>query len=112
MQLSLVIYTRNRALQLAECLRSLTRLRYSAPWELVIADNGSKDETQDVISSYTESLPLKTVIEPSTGTWKGSASQDVTQHGVVFGDFTWDTDELTNHERPVSYANAKQYVSD
>jgi glycosyltransferase involved in cell wall biosynthesis len=67
MQLSLVICTRNRALQLAECLRSLTRLQYSVPWELVIVDNGSKDETQDVINSYTESLPLKTVIEPKAG---------------------------------------------
>jgi glycosyltransferase involved in cell wall biosynthesis len=67
MQLSLVICTRNRALQLAECLRSLTRLRYSAPWELIIVDNGSKDKTQDVINSYTKCLPLKTAIEPRPG---------------------------------------------
>jgi glycosyltransferase involved in cell wall biosynthesis len=66
-QLSLVIRTRNRALQLAECLRSLTRLRYSGSWELVIVDNGSKDETQNVINSYRESLPLKIVIEPLAG---------------------------------------------
>jgi glycosyltransferase involved in cell wall biosynthesis len=67
MQLSLVICSRNRALQLAECLRSLTRLQYSALWELIIVDNGSKDETQDVINSYTSSLPMKTVIEPRPG---------------------------------------------
>jgi glycosyltransferase involved in cell wall biosynthesis len=67
MHLSLVICTRNRASQLAESLRSLTRLRYSDPWELVIVDNGSKDETQDVIKSFRESLPVKTVMEPRAG---------------------------------------------
>jgi glycosyltransferase involved in cell wall biosynthesis len=67
MPLSLVICTRNRALQLVECLRSLTKIRYSAPWELIIVDNGSKDETHDVISSYTGSLPLKSIIEPRPG---------------------------------------------
>ncbi len=67
MQLSLVICTRSRASQLAESLRSLTRLRYPGSWELVIVDNGSKDETQDVIKSYRESLVLKTVIEPQAG---------------------------------------------
>src|SRR5271166_1223238 len=67
MQLSLVICTRNRASQLAESLRSLTRLQYPATWELIIVDNGSKDETQDVIKNYNESLPLRTVIEPRVG---------------------------------------------
>jgi glycosyltransferase involved in cell wall biosynthesis len=67
MQLSLVICTRNRATQLAESLRSLTRLQYPALWELVIVDNGSTDETQDVIRSYKECLPLRTAVEPRAG---------------------------------------------
>lgn len=67
MQLSLVICTRNRASQLAESLLSLTRLQYPAPWELVIVDNGSRDETQDVIRNCRKSLFLKTVIEPQAG---------------------------------------------
>src|ERR1700745_59447 len=67
MQLSLVICTRNRASQLAESLRSWTRLHYLVPWELVIVDNGSKDETQDVIKNYRDSLLLKNVIEPQAG---------------------------------------------
>jgi glycosyltransferase involved in cell wall biosynthesis len=46
MQLSLVICTRNRAPQLAESLQSLTRLQCQLPWELVVVDNGSTDETQ------------------------------------------------------------------
>lgn len=67
MQLSLVICTRNRASQLDESLRTLTRLRYPVPWELVIVDNGSKDETQDVIKNYEKSFLLKSVIEPRAG---------------------------------------------
>lgn len=67
MELSLIICTRNRASQLAETLRSLTRLRSPVPWELVIVDNGSTDETQDVIKGYAESLLLKTVIECQPG---------------------------------------------
>jgi glycosyltransferase involved in cell wall biosynthesis len=67
MELSLIICTRNRASQLAESLRSLTRLQYSPPWEVVIVDNGSKDETQDVIKNFSGSLLLKTVVEPQAG---------------------------------------------
>ena len=67
MQLSLVICTRNRAPQLAESLQTLTRLQCEVPWELIIVDNGSKDQTQDVIKNYGERLPLKTVIEPQAG---------------------------------------------
>jgi len=67
MQLSLVICTRNRASQLADSLRSLTKIHYPAAWELVIVDNGSKDETQVVIKNHTETTFLKKVIEPRPG---------------------------------------------
>lgn len=67
MQVSLVICTRNRASQLAESLRSLTRLQYPAPWDLVIVDNGSTDETQDVIKNHSGSLLPKIVIESQPG---------------------------------------------
>jgi glycosyltransferase involved in cell wall biosynthesis len=67
MKLSLVICTRNRASQLTDTLRSVTRLQYSAPWELVVVDNASNDETQNVIKSFREGLPIKTVIEPHAG---------------------------------------------
>jgi GT2 family glycosyltransferase len=67
MQLSIVICTRNRASQLSESLQSFTRVQHPAHWELVIVDNGSKDETQDVIKNYRESLPLRSLIEPQAG---------------------------------------------
>lgn len=65
--LSLVICTRNRASQLAESLQTLTRLQCQVPWELIIVDNGSKDQTQDVIKNYGERLRPRTVIEPQAG---------------------------------------------
>jgi glycosyltransferase involved in cell wall biosynthesis len=67
MQLSLVICTRNRAPQLAESLQSLTRLQCQLPWELVVVDNGSTDETRGVIKNHGKDLLLKTVIEPQAG---------------------------------------------
>src|SRR6516164_2171076 len=67
MQLSIVICTRNRASQLSQSLQSFTTVQYPAHWELVIVDNGSKDETQDVIRNYGESLPLRSFIEPQAG---------------------------------------------
>ena len=67
MQLSLVICTRNRAPQLAESLETLTRLQCQVPWELIIVDNGSKDQTQDVIKNYGERLRPKTIIESQAG---------------------------------------------
>jgi glycosyltransferase involved in cell wall biosynthesis len=67
MQLSLVICTRNRASQLAETLQVLAKLQYEAPWELVIVDNGSKDETQNIIKTYEKNFVLKIAIEPQAG---------------------------------------------
>jgi glycosyltransferase involved in cell wall biosynthesis len=65
--LSLVICTRNRAPQLAESLQNLTRLQCQVPWELIVVDNGSKDQTQDVIKNFGGRLRPKTVIEPQPG---------------------------------------------
>ena len=66
-ELSLVICTRNRALQLGECLQRLIGMLQPVPWELVIVDNGSKDGTRDVAASYNERLPVKFVIEGQRG---------------------------------------------
>ena len=69
MDLSLVISTRNRAPQLERCLESLKKLRYAGPWELVVVDNGSTDETPGVIARFGEEFPqgLVTAVERRTG---------------------------------------------
>lgn len=49
---SLVICTRNRARQLEACLASVAKIRCELPWETVIVDSGSDDDTQTVVSKF------------------------------------------------------------
>lgn len=66
---SLIICTRNRAPLLGPCLESLTQISTRVPWELVIVDNGSTDDTWAVLSDFAP-LPrvkFKLVREPHPG---------------------------------------------
>jgi glycosyltransferase involved in cell wall biosynthesis len=56
MKISLIICTRNRASQLANCLKSLLLIECQEPWELVIVDNGSTDNTSNVIEQFRTSF--------------------------------------------------------
>jgi glucosyl-dolichyl phosphate glucuronosyltransferase len=66
---SVMVCTRDRA-------RSLTRLLESAcaltippgiRWEMVVVDNGSRDETQAAIGRFAAKLPIRFVVEPVPG---------------------------------------------
>lgn len=57
--ISLVICTRNRAEPLRRCLDNLTRLRCDQQWELVLVDNGSTDNTQEVIGPFQKTVPCR-----------------------------------------------------
>jgi len=61
---SVLIVTRDRAGQLRRCLESL-RTQSSPPFEVIVVDNGSSDETSDVIRSYEERLPVRYLFEPA-----------------------------------------------
>ena len=52
------VITRNRAGDLAEMLDSLTRQR-RAPDEVLVVDNGSTDQTQAVLETFHNRLPLR-----------------------------------------------------
>ena len=68
MKHSVVIPTRNRAASLARALGSLSdALPPRATWEVVVADNGSRDDTQQVIARFRDKLPLRGVLEPREG---------------------------------------------
>jgi glycosyltransferase involved in cell wall biosynthesis len=67
MRLSLVVCTRNRAVQLERALQSFQRLRCDFAWELVIVDNGSGDETADIVAAYELRLPIRYVAEKRPG---------------------------------------------
>jgi glycosyltransferase involved in cell wall biosynthesis len=69
LDVSVIVCTRNRARQLAGMLDSACSLAVPADveWELLIIDNGSHDETPEVVRRYAHRLPLRCVVEPIAG---------------------------------------------
>jgi glycosyltransferase involved in cell wall biosynthesis len=67
--LSLVICTRNRAGRLERCLEEVAGIVSDRPWEVVVVDNASTDDTTATASRAKEALaaPLRLVKEPVTG---------------------------------------------
>lgn len=67
--ISLIVCTRNRANQLRRALTSCAELSFDRPWELIVVNNGSSDETASVLSAFAEHCPFPVVIvdEPTPG---------------------------------------------
>jgi len=68
-KISLVVCTRNRADQLHRTLNAIEKLVSDDPWELVIVDNGSTDNTKHVIQNFkvNSRLPIIPGFEPKPG---------------------------------------------
>jgi glycosyltransferase involved in cell wall biosynthesis len=66
---SLIICTRDRSRQLGACLESVRRITFEQPWELILVDNGSVDNTANVIQEFIEtvSVPATYVFESAPG---------------------------------------------
>ena len=58
MKYSVVIATYNRAADLRETLRSLAGLEPDGPWEVIVVDNNSPDDTHRVVADAAESCPV------------------------------------------------------
>jgi glycosyltransferase involved in cell wall biosynthesis len=66
--LTVLLATRNRAHILSDVLECFCQLQPPAfGWKLVIADNGSTDNTQRVLESFVGRLALQHVFEPKLG---------------------------------------------
>lgn len=67
--ITVVICTRNRALQLASVLDSACKLIVPVGliWEFIVVDNGSSDNTADVVAKYADRLPIRCVREDKAG---------------------------------------------
>jgi L-malate glycosyltransferase len=88
--LTVLLATKNRAAILRETLEAFCLLHApSSGWKMVIADNGSTDQTPVVLASFTDRLPLRTVSEATGG--KNSALN--AGLGLVEGDLTVFTDD-------------------
>ena len=68
MFITVSICTRNRSASLARTLASIERVRRTVDdWELLVTDNGSGDDTQEVIRSFSQRLPIRSQTEIRTG---------------------------------------------
>ena len=69
MKASIAICTLNRAADLKEALLSLLRQSYPDPYEVIVVDNGSTDETRQVVEEYGKlvSIPVRYVYEERLG---------------------------------------------
>lgn len=88
--LTVLLATRNRARILRDVLESYIHVQQPASgWKLIVVDNGSTDETAEVVSSFKSRLPLHYVSEPRLG--KNHALN--TGLGLVEGDLLVFTDD-------------------
>ncbi len=65
MQLSVIIPCRNAAATITTQLDAFTRQQWSQPWELLLADNGSSDDTLAIAANYQQWLPRLRIVDAS-----------------------------------------------
>ena len=65
MKLSVIIACLNGADTIATQLDALAQQQWSEPWELIIADNGSTDNTLAIVGRYQERIPHLHVVDAS-----------------------------------------------
>jgi GT2 family glycosyltransferase len=71
--LSVVLPCRNGAATIAVQLEALASQSWSGTWELVVADNGSTDESMRIVESFRDRLPALQVVDASTGVGAAAA---------------------------------------
>jgi glycosyltransferase involved in cell wall biosynthesis len=59
MKYSIVIATYNRAEDLRDTLQSLARLQPDGPWEVIVVDNNSPDDTRAVVETAAATFPVR-----------------------------------------------------
>jgi glycosyltransferase involved in cell wall biosynthesis len=59
MKYSIVIATYNRAADLRQTLASLARLEPDGPWEVIVVDNNSPDDTRAVVEAAARTFPVE-----------------------------------------------------
>jgi glycosyltransferase involved in cell wall biosynthesis len=65
MKLSVVIPCFNGAGTISRALDALVRQEFDQEWEIVIADNGSTDNTRDVVAGYQADHPNIRIVDAS-----------------------------------------------
>lgn len=65
---SVIIPVLNEAESIATQLDALAQQDVDAPWEVIVVDNGSTDDTVRVCTSFSSSLPIRVVVCEQPGT--------------------------------------------
>jgi glycosyltransferase involved in cell wall biosynthesis len=91
MDISLIICTRNRCRKLVRQLEFVRRITFERCWEIIIVDNGSTDETANVVREFsrTASAPVSFAVETRPG--KSNALN--TALGIAEGEIVVFTDD-------------------
>ena len=104
--LSICLATRNRSKSLERLLSSILLLEQDGrpPFQIIIVDNGSTDDTLDMVRSFATRLPIQLLNEPRQGASyaRNRAAKN------AFGDYIiWTDDDTTVHPKWLaSYAAA------
>ncbi len=69
MNITIAICTWNRAKLLRQTLEQMTKLRHpeSISWELLVVNNNSTDNTEEVVNEFGGRLPVRHIFEPKQG---------------------------------------------
>ncbi|RZM75077.1 glycosyltransferase [Leptolyngbya iicbica] len=65
MKLSVVLAVYNAEDTISEQLEALARQTWDEPWELIVANNGSKDQTQAIVESFSSKIANLKIIDAS-----------------------------------------------
>lgn len=82
MKLSVIIPCRNCADTVGRQLEALSRQIWSDDWEVIVADNGSHDETRAVVESYGDRLPRLRIVDASDRPGAGHARNVAARHAT------------------------------
>ena len=88
MKFSVIIPTYNRSDELRKTIRSMAGLSVAEPWELIVVDNKSTDDTRAVVEQEMAAFPasLRYVHEPEQGRYAamntGIRSVNVQHRGI------------------------------
>ena len=62
---SVILICRNAAATIEDTLDGLAAQRWSEPWEVVVADNGSTDETIEIVTRHRSRFPSLRIVDAS-----------------------------------------------
>ncbi len=85
MNASIIIATANRAAELRDSLESLARIRRPGRVELIVVDNGSTDQTRQIVERAANwyPFPVRYLFEPEPGKYAALNAGIAAAHGAI-----------------------------